>query len=207
MCPPAELSLLGIWQKALFSTHVVELQVESGQPEQSGHLSSFIPCSLSASKHKVSPERHQRRILSVQHYWPQVLGSEGFKEQQRVCLGRTTALAEGFPQRRTDSARAVSIRILPNVSVSLWLLPENKETFISILKPLFPHQNLYFLIEQHPTSLLPFSRRAAQQTAKQPLSNNQPHQNPTCLANECLYSVIMRRSYKTQDHLNHLKTS
>lgn len=207
---------LGVCLKALFSTQCCRTAgVKSGRPDQGGHPSCFLHCSLSAPTHKVTPKTHQRNILSVQHYWPQVLGSEGFREQQRACLGRTTALPEWFFQRLIGSARGIRISFLPDVSVSLWLLAENKETFISwwqetfisILKPLFPYKNLYFLIGHHPTSLLPFSRRAAQQTAEQLLSNNQSHQNPTCLRNECLCSVIMRRSYKAQDHLNHPKTS
>lgn len=180
--------------------------IKCGQPDQGGHPSWFIRCSLSLLPNTKSPQRDIRgrslEFSTTDHKsWDQrASGSSKGSAWQ-------TVLAEWFSQRLIGSARGIRISFFPDVSVSLWLLPENKETFISVLKPLFPYKNLYFLIGQHPTSLLPFSRRAAQQTAEQLLSNNQSHLKPTCLRNECLCSVIMRRSYKAQDHLNHLETS
>lgn len=140
----------GLCQKApLYSQCCGTADVKPGHPDQGGHLSCFIHCSLSVPKGKVTPKRHQRKILGVQHHWAQVLGSE---EQQRVHLGRTTALAEWFPQGLVGSAGGIRISFVPDVSVSLWLLPENKEIFISFyqeifistLKPLFPYKSLFF---------------------------------------------------------------
>lgn len=117
--------------------------------------------------------------------WDQRASGNSKGSAQRVCLGTRTALAEWFPQRLTGSARANSIRFLPNVSVSLWLLPENKETFISILKPLFPCQNLYFLIISIPLmgSSIPllYSPFQGEQHSKQQNSHCQttnPTKNP-----------------------------
>lgn len=173
-------------KKPLFSTQCCRTaSVKSGQPDQGGHLSCFIPCSLLPNKK--SPQRNIRGKSLM-------FSTTDHKSWDQRASGNSkgSALAEW---QHWPSGFLKDLQALPGKSGSdfsqIFQFPYDcyqqikKSLFPGSKKPLFPYWRLYFLIKTFiflsssiPLLCCPFQGEQHSKQQHSHCQTNNPTKNP-----------------------------